>query len=363
MRQMHQIGLEKEEIDTPALLIDLDLMEKNISTMADYFKGKEARLRAHTKVHRTPIIAHKQVEAGAKGICCQKVAEAEVMAASGIKDIMVTNEIVTPAKIKRLVALTHYADVSVPVDSLSNAEALAKAAREEGVELKVLVDVHMGSNRCGVEPGEPALRLARAIQSLRGLRLVGLMGFEGHVSWMEPRERRRAEVERLEGLLIETKRLIGEAGIEVGEISTGSTGTYDVSGEIPGVTEVQAGTYVLMDANYQPHVPEFDCALTVLSTIISKPSRDRVITDAGRMSLTCRGKPVVAGKSGLEVVGVHAENTILRLEEPMDIDIGDKIEFIPPYLDGAVKLHDRFYGMREGRIEAVWRILGRDTSH
>lgn len=361
---MYRIGLEKEEIDTPALLIELDLMEKNITTMANFFKGKNAKLRAHTKVHRTPIIAHKQIEAGAKGLCCQKVAEGEVMAAAGIKDIMVTNEIVTPAKINRLIALTKYADISVPIDNVSNAESLSNAARREGVELNVLVDIHMGSNRCGVEPGEPALKLAKSIQRLKGLRLMGLMGFEGHISHLEPREKRRTEIEKHEDLLIKTKELIQRSGIEIPEISTGSTGTYDVSGRIPGVTEIQAGTYILMDANYHPHVPEFDRALSVLSTVISRPSDDRVITDAGRMSMSCpRGKPIVVGRDGFEVVGVHAENTILKTEKPVKVKIGDKIELIPPYLDGTVKLHDKFYGIRKGKIEAVWRILGRDTSN
>jgi len=285
------------------------------------------------------------------------------MASAGISDIIVSNQIVTPAKIDRLIALSKYADIAVPVDDVSNAEALSRAARREGIELDVLVDVHMGSNRCGVEPGEPALRLAENIQRLEGLRLMGLMGFEGHISSMEPRDKRRAEIERLEGLLVETKELIERSGIEVSEVSTGSTGTYDVSGKIPEVTEVQAGTYVLMDAHYHPHAPEFECALRVLSTIISKPSRDRVITDAGRMSLTSRGNPLVVGLDDLKVVGVHAENTILEIEKPVNLEIGDKIEFIPPYIDGAVKLHQRFYGMRKDKVESVWRILGRDTSH
>jgi len=362
LRLMSQIGLEVNELDTPVLLIDLDLMEKNISTMADFFKGKEAKLRAHTKVHRTPILAHKQLEAGAKGICCQKVAEAELMVASGIRDVMVTNEIVTPAKIDRIISLTKYADVSVPVDDISNAEALSRAAQGEGAELSVLVDVHMGSNRCGVEPGGPALKLAKAIQDLGGLRLMGLMGFEGHVSHVEPREKRRVEIERLEGLLVETKELIVRSGMEVAEISTGSTGTYDVSGRVPGVTEVQAGTYILMDSNYRRHVPEFDCALTVLETIISKPTEQRAVGDAGQMSINGSGNPIVVGMEGIKAVGVHAEHTVLEIEKPMKIDVGDKFEVIPPYLDGTVKLHQKFYGIRKDRVEAVWKILGRDSS-
>jgi len=361
--ETYEVGLESEDIDTPALLIDLDKMEKNISTMANFFKGKTAKLRAHTKVHRTPIIAHKQIEAGAKGICCQKVAEAEIMVASGIKNIIVSNEIVTPSKIRRLIALTNYADIIVPIDAYHNAKALSKASLKQGKKLKVMVDIHMGSDRCGVEPGEPTLKLAKRIQQLKGLSLIGLMGFEGHVSSMQPREKRRTEIERLEGLLVDTKELLGKSGIEVYEISTGSTGTYDVSGTIPGITEIQAGTYILMASEYHKATPEFDCALSVITTIISKPSDERIITDAGRMSIYTMGKlPEVVGWRGLEPVSVHAENTILKKSGSVDIEVGDKIELIPPYLDGTVKLHDRFYAKRKGRIEAVWKILGRDSS-
>src|SRR5208282_874700 len=269
-------------------------MERNISIMANFFRNKTARLRAHSKVHRVPIIAHKQIEAGAKGLCCQKVAEAEIMVAAGIKDIIVTNEIVTPAKIKRLVALARQVKIVVPIDSVSNAETLSGAAQKDGVELDVLVDVHLGSSRCGVEAGEPAAKLAMAVKSFKGLKLMGLMGFEGQVSWIEPREKRRIEIEKCESLLINSKNLIENAGIKVEEISTGSTGTYDVSGATPEITEVQAGTYVLMDSEYRKHVPEFSCALTVLSTVISKPSDRRIVTDAGLMSISvAAGKPEI----------------------------------------------------------------------
>jgi D-serine deaminase-like pyridoxal phosphate-dependent protein len=230
---MTQIGIDKNEIDTPALLIDLDLMEKNIATMADYFKGKKAKLRAHTKVHRTPIIAHKQIEAGAKGICCQKVGEAEVMAASGIKNILVSNEIVSPTKIERLVALNKSANISAPVDNPSVAESIAKAARKTGLKFNLFVDIHMGSGRCGVEPGEPALKLAKRIKSLEGVELMGLMGFEGHLSHMEPREKRKKQIEKHEAMLVDTKKLIEISDIGISEIYNGSTGTYDVSAIIP----------------------------------------------------------------------------------------------------------------------------------
>jgi len=339
-------------------------MERNISTMANFFRNKTTKLRAHSKVHRIPIIAHKQIEAGANGLCCQKVAEAEVMVAAGITDIIVTNEIVTPAKIKRLVALARQAKIGVPIDSLSNAESLSSAAQKEGVELNALVDVHLGSNRCGVEPGEPAAKLATAVKNFKGLNLTGLMGFEGQVSWTEPREKRRTEIEKCENLLINSKKLIEKAGIKVEEISTGSTGTYDVSGATPEITEVQAGTYVLMDSEYHKHVREFSCALTVLSTIVSKPSDQRIVTDAGLMSISVAvGKPELIGVENLEVEELHAENTVLRVTGPNKTQVEDKIEFIPSYLDGTVNYHSKIYGVRKDHVETVWNTIGRGTSN
>ena len=356
-------GIRKEEIDTPALLVDLDLMEKNLLTMASYFRDKRARLRAHTKVHRTPALAHKQIEAGARGICCQKVGEAEVMASAGIEDIIVTNQIVPPDKINRLVSLAKHTDICVPVDNPRNADDLSKSALKEGVRLKVLVDIDTGAQRCGVEPGEPALKLAQHISVLRGLQLMGLMTFEGHLSWMEPRDRRRKECEKLEALLTDTKRLMESRGIAVEEICTGTTGTYDVTGKCPEVTEVKAGIYLLMDHNYHQHVPEFDCALTVLCTVISVPSSERIVTDAG---LTCfsnaYGNPVVRGGLGLEVHELHAENTVLKVERGRRIEIGDKIELIPSYLDGTVNMHERLHAIRNSKVEATWSISARGRS-
>jgi len=360
---MNEIGVSKEELDTPTLLADLDLVEKNILRMADYLRPRKTKLRAHTKVHRIPFLAHKQLTAGAVGVCCQKVSEAEVMVAAGVNDVIVTNEIVTPQKIKRLVALAKSATVSLPLDNEHNAQLISRIASEEEAHVGVFVDVHMGSQRCGVEPGEPALKLARSVSGLKGLRLKGLMGFEGHLSWIEPREKRRTEVEKAETLLVKTKTLIENSGIHVENISTGSTGTYDVTTNNPEITELQAGTYVLMDGEYHKHVPEFECALTVLATVISRPDDGRAITDAGLMSIsTALGKPQVTKRDDIEVQQLHAENTILRTKSQSKITIGDKIELIPSYLDGTMNCYRQVYATRHGRVESTWKT-SRDTSN
>jgi D-serine deaminase-like pyridoxal phosphate-dependent protein len=215
-----------------------------------------------------------------------------------------------------------------------------------------------------VEPGEPAVKLAMVIKGLKGLNFLGLMGFEGQLSAIEPREERRIEIEKYESLLINSKKQIENAGIKVQEISTGATGTYDVSGATPEITEVQAGTYVLMDSEYRKHVREFSCALTVLSTVISKPSDQRVVTDAGHMSIsTAQGKPEMIGNESLEVEELHAENTVLRVTGPSKVKVEDRIEFIPSYLDGTVNYHRKIYGVRKERVETIWKTLGRGTSN
>jgi D-serine deaminase-like pyridoxal phosphate-dependent protein len=357
------IGLSKDEMDTPALLIDLDVMETNLKRMAEYIKKTKTKLRAHTKVHRCPAIAHKQIDLGAKGICCQKVGEAEVMAESGIKDIIVTNEIVTVAKILRLLSLSKVTQIAVPVDNFDNAKTLSKIALKNKLKLNVLVDIHMGSYRCGVEPGIPAKKLATSLLKLKGLNLIGLMGFEGQISFILPREKRHMECKRLEKQLIDTKHLIEREGVRIEEVSTGTTGTYDVTAIFPEVTEVQAGTYILMDTEYQKSVPEFECALSILSTIISKPSDKRAITDCGLMSInTLYSLPTIVGYNGIEVKELHAENTILNTLSNSSINLGEKVEFQPSYLDGTINLHDTVYGMRDEKIEAIWRIAGRGRS-
>ena len=366
---MNEIGTRKEEMDTPALLTDLDVMEKNISTMARFFKGRKAGLWPHTKVHRTPMLAHKQIESGARGICCQKVSQAEIMAGAGIGKILLSNIVATPSKVERLVALAKHADVLATVDDPKNAELLSKAASRLGVDLNVLADIHVGgAKRFGVEPGEPALKLVEQIAALRGLRLRGLMGNVGDLSVIEPRDERRKQVEKALTLLVDTKKLIERSGMKIEEISTGATGSYDVCAEYPDVTQVRAGSYILMDYPYHDHVPEFDCALTVLSTVISKHPDGILVLDAGMASISSAyGNPRLVPSETLEADSVellelHAENALLKIKKPTKIDVGDKIELLPSYLDATVIRHERFYGMRKGQIELIAEVLGRNAS-
>lgn len=354
-------GIPKEQLDTPALLIDLDIMESNIAKMAAYFRSVDAELRPHSKTHKTPIIAHKQIEAGAIGITCAKLGEAEVLVAAGIKDILIANEIVPPQKIVRLANLAKHADMMVAVDNPENIEDLSEAVQANGANLRVLVEVDTGMKRCGVSPGEPALMLAQKVIQAKNLTFAGIMGYEGHTVATPDFEERKYETEKSLNLLIDTKELIEQNGIEIGIVSGGGTGTYNITGKFPGMTEVQAGSYVLMDSFYSNVLDDFDCALTVLSTIISRPRRDGAITDAGMKTMTKEfGLPIAKDMDGVELTGLSEEHGKMILSSSsMNLRPGDTIEFIPSHGCTTINLHDKFYGIRNGKLESVWDIAGR----
>lgn len=357
------IGMNKWHLDTPALLIDLDAMERNIERMARFFREHGTHWRPHSKSHKCPAIAHKLLAAGAIGITCAKLGEAEVMAANGIQDILIANEIVGPQKIARLANLRRHADVMVCVDDPGNVEELGAVAREKGVCIRVLVEVNIGLNRCGTAPGEETLGLARKIANTEGLRFCGLMGYEGHVIMIEDPEEKRARSHEALDHLIRSKDLIEDEGIQVEIISAGGTGDYVISGAYPGVTEIQAGGGIFMDMLYYDRcqVTGHEFALTVLATITSRAVPGKAITDAGMKTMSRQhGIPKVVGREGVEVTSLSAEHGILDLETPQEgMDVGDKIELIVGYSDTTNVLHDRFYGIRDGEVEVVWELLGR----
>jgi D-serine deaminase-like pyridoxal phosphate-dependent protein len=357
-----RLGIPLKEVDTPALIIDLDLMEKNIAKMSNFLCGKGVSLRPHVKTHKTPILAHKQIAAGAIGVTCAKLGEAEVMVESGIKDILIANEIVGSQKIERLVNLAKHTNIIVAVDHEANIKELSMAAERKGVTLRVLVEVNVGMNRCGVEPGEPALNLAKRVVQSKGLRFAGLMGYEGHVVEIVDTQERTQKAHLAMKNLMDTKSLIERAGLSVEIVSSGGTGTYDITGVYPGVTEIQAGSYIFMDLTYHKVVP-FDCALTVLTSVISIQS-DRVIIDAGMKSVSPElGMPEVKNHSELIVAELHEEHGIIRSASgTFPVKTGDKIELIPSHCCTTINLYDRYHAIRNGTLEAIWPIAGRGKS-
>jgi D-serine deaminase-like pyridoxal phosphate-dependent protein len=356
-----QVGFRNTELDTPVLWVDLDALEGNITHLANYFRAAGVGWRPHTKGIKVPAIAHLALDAGALGVTCAKLGEAEVMAAAGIRDILIANQIVGPRKIARLASLRRHADVQVAVDHAVNVSALGRAAMEKGVELGVVVEVDIGLRRAGVAPGRPAVELSRLVHGTPGLRYLGLMGWEGHARRIDDADRRRPVIEEAIGQLTNTADLCRQAGLPVRIVSAGGTGTYYVTAHLPGVTEIQAGGAVFGEAASQHWGVDTAPALFVRTLVTSRPAPDRVIVDAGFKALPAwHTAPEPVGLSGMVSFATSAEHGTLTLDVPnRTLEVGDTIDFLVGYGDETVCLHDTLLGLRDGRVETVWSILGR----
>jgi len=352
-------NISKYDIDTPALLIDIDKMERNIQKMADFFDGRSANLRPHTKTHKCPVLAHKQLRAGAQGITCAKLGEAEVMAQAGVNDILIANQIVGSQKIARLANLARHCDIMVAVEASDNAADLSNAAQAVGSTIRVLIEVDVGMHRCGVKSVEEALSLAQVLLGSPGLKFEGIMGYEGHIVMVPDFEdREKACIDSMQ-VLISVKEILEKNGIEVGIVSAGGTGTYNVAGAYPGITEIQGGSYIVMDAKYHSVLQDFECALTLLTTVTSRPDKESAILDAGMKAMTFEfGMPELTGLKGAGISFLSEEHGHLYLEDA-DPKVGDKVELIPSHCCTTINLHDRYYACRGDRLEAVWPIAGR----
>lgn len=360
------IGAKVEDIETPALLIDLDKMEYNLNKMANFVKEKKTSIRPHFKTHKSPFLAHKQIEAGAIGITCQKLSEAEVLAKSGIKDILITNEIVGKQKVKRLVNLAAYTEVKVAIENYNNAEDISNASLEKGVVVNYLVEVNIGMNRCGAEPGEPTLKLVQKINDLKGLKFLGIMAYEGHTVFIKSYEERKSEVMKALKKVSETKQILEKKGIICEIVSCGGTGTYMITGAYPGVTEIEAGSYLTMDTRYNTIDGiggEFKRALSVLTTVISAPTDNRIILDAGMKAISTEfGMPLLKDSvEGVELYKLSEEHGFVEVPKSAKglFSVGQKIELIPSHGCTTINLHDVYYGIRSGVVECVLPIEAR----
>jgi len=355
------IGTAKADLDTPALCLDIEAVEANIKRMADLFRDGPVRLRPHAKTHKSPILAQMQLAAGAIGITCAKLGEAEVLAAAGIKDILIANQIVGAGKIARLVNLAGYTEVMVAVDDATNVAELDAAAQAKGIRLRVLAELNIGMERCGVLPGEPALALAQRVAASLGLRFEGVMGYEGHTVFIQDPQERREKTEASVKLLVDTADLLRRHGIPVEIVSSGSTGTHLITGRYPGVTEIQPGSYITMDSQYREEVGiDFAYGLTVLAGVTSVPAPDRALIDAGLKTLTRDfGLPKVIDPPGWELTGLSEEHGHLRRADGAPLRPGDKVEIVPNHGCTTINLHDEYHVLRQGVLEAVWPIAAR----
>jgi D-serine deaminase-like pyridoxal phosphate-dependent protein len=356
------IGQPKTALDTPSLLVDLDVMERNIARMAGTIRGRGLGWRPHTKGMKIPALAHRLIKAGAHGVTCAKLGEAEVMAMGGIGDILIANQIVGAQKIQRLVNIQRHADVMVAVDSWENIQEIDAAARAKGVRVRVLVEVNTGMNRAGVMPGQPTVDLARRIAPLQGVKLAGVMTWEAHTLRIPDKAEKRRAVETAIASLVSTVGACRAAGLTIDTVSCGGTGTYWITSEQKGITELQAGGGIFGDILYRKSFGvDHPYAMTVLATVTSRPDPKRVICDAGKKTMTGdAAMPEPIGFGPIASMSLSAEHTVVHLAEPNDSPrVGDKVEFVVGYTDTTVNLHDELVGIRNGRVEIVWPILGR----
>jgi D-serine deaminase-like pyridoxal phosphate-dependent protein len=361
-----RIGDRLDDVDTPALVVLLDAREGNVATMAAAVQGHGVRLRPHAKSHKCPDIAARQIAAGAVGICCQKVGEAEAFVAAGVTDVLITNEIVGASKLARLAALARNATVGVLVDDRDNVERLAAAMREGGASIDVLVEVDVGAHRCGVFPGAPALELAKVISGERQLRFRGLQAYQGAAQHLRRPAERRAAIARAAELASETKTLIERAGIACGTVTGAGTGTLALERDSGVYTELQPGSYIFMDADYGRNERaddelRFAQSLFVWTSVMSTPAPDRAIVDAGLKAFAVdSGMPLVAGAPGLELVKASDEHGVVHV--PLGAArprLGEKLMLVPGHCDPTVNLYDWIVGVRADRVETLWPIAAR----
>jgi D-serine deaminase-like pyridoxal phosphate-dependent protein len=354
--------MKRSEIPTPALVVDLAAMERNIARMAAHFAARQCKLRPHFKAHKTPAIASRQLAAGScTGLTCATVGEAEVVMRDGLtRDVLIANEVVGPGKAARVAALAKHCDLIVAVDSQYGLEDLSSTASEAGVEVGVLIDVDVGMPRCGVAHGAPAVELARAVERAPGVRLRGLMGYEGHVMRIRDRAEREARATKSMDRLLTTAKLVREAGLRCDIVSAGGTCTFDITGNMEGITEVQAGTYVLMDAEYLYEDLPFELAFSLLCTVISRPVPERCVADGGlKASSIDHGSPEVSGVKGAAVLYLADEHTIVTLPSANPLAPGDRIAFRPTHIDPTINLHDVLYAVDGDEVVEVWPIAAR----
>jgi len=353
---MAAIGQGLDAIDTPALVVDLDILDRNLARMAGFFASRACRLRPHFKSHKCVALARRQLAAGqTSGITCAKLAEAEVLVAGGARDVLIANQVVGERKAWRLAELNRRAMVRCAVDAVESVVALGAAARTAGVVIPVLVEVDVGMGRCGVLPGKPAIELATRVAATPGLRFDGLQGYEGHVVCLPDPTERATRTRAALAPLIETRRALAAASLPAALVSSGGTGTYDITGALEGIDEVQCGSYALMDTAYAKIRPEFDVARWVLATVISVRGNQAVV-DVGVKGLGNEfGLPQVAGHPGATARYVAEEHVPF---EGLTARVGDRVRVIPSHGCTTNNLYRCMWVVQRDRIVDVWAIEG-----
>lgn len=361
--QFPPLGTHKDELDTPALCIDLEAFEANIADAVALCRKHKVAWRPHAKCHKSPDVARRLIDAGAIGLTCAKLGEAEVFAAAGVPDLLIANMIAGPRKVERLVELRRKADPIVCLDHIDQAEPISKAMNEAGLRVRAILEIDIGLNRVGVQPGKPALALAKRVADLPGIELAGIMGYEGHLLQIEDPKEKATKVKAALNLLGETSQAMKGAGLPCPIVSCGGTGSLPFAVKQSGITEIQAGGVIFMDAFYRHKckIEQFRYALFLIATVVSRPAPERAVIDAGRKSMNVEvAQPLVVGREDIRVERLSAEHGDLRLDaSAQNLKIGDRLEFIPGYGDLTAVLHNVFYVLHDDRLIDIWPLTAR----
>ena len=351
-----RIGRPLEDLDTPTLLLDRAASDRNLARMAAFFRDRSAKLRPHFKNHKCVTLAKRQLAAGAVGMTCAKLSEAEILVEHGIDNVLIANQVVGAIKCERLARLAMRAKVSVAVDHIEQALAISRAATAVGSTVFLLIEVDIGMGRCGVTPGQPAIELARRIVDLPGVHFAGLQAYEGHLVNVVDRAERTTRARAAMQQAVETRRLLGAAGLPVGCVSGCSSATYDSTGAMDGVDEVQAGTYATMDRQYQRLAPEFEVALSLLVRVISRPTSTRAVLDVGVKGAGAEfGVPSIRDFPDAQIPLFLAEEHTVVQPSP-DWCIGQVLHLIPSHACTTCNLHRELVVHENGQVVDVWPI-------
>jgi len=360
-----QPGDRLDEVDTPALVLDLGAFERNLQRMADALKGSKVRLRPHAKCHKTPEIALRQIALGAVGICCQKVSEAAVFVDAGIQDILITNQVMGDTKLRHLVALARTARMGVLVDHPKQVQALATAAQAHAVTLDVYIEINVGANRCGVVLEEDAVQLARQIAANPSLRFAGLQCYHGPAQHLRTSQERALAIGGAVQLVRQTRDAIEACGITVERITGAGTGSFVHERDSGVFNEIQAGSYIFMDRDYGDNQSGegdtvFEHALFVRTTVMSRPTPERAVVDAGlKASSVDSGMPTVWQRKDVRYLKAADEHGVLATADATALSLGDQLMLVPGHCDPTVNLYDELVCIRGDRVEALWPIAAR----
>lgn len=365
------IGAPIAEIDTPALVVDLDAFEHNLRHMAAFARDAGIRLRPHAKTHKSAEVARLQIDAGAVGQCCQKVGEAEVLVRGGVRDVLVSNEVIAPAKLERLAALAREARIGLCFDAEAAVEAASRAAARAGVSIDGMVEIDVGMQRCGVDSPAAAVALAQRIARSPGLVFRGLQAYHGMAQHLPSLAEREAAIGHAARVVRATVDALAAAGLPCEIVSGAGTGTFRMESASGVWNELQVGSYLFMDTDYArigsghgPRYDEFRHSLFVLATVMSVPTPKRAVVDAGLKSYSGeKGLPWVHGRSGLTVTGMSDEHGKIEVDAgTAPPALGEKLWLIPGHCDPTINLHDWYVGVRNGRVESLWPIGARGAS-